>query len=49
MPVTEKLFETDSYLQRFPARVLSCTPVPQGYGVVLDRTAFFSGRRRPAL
>lgn len=41
MPVTEKLFETDSYLQRFTARVLSCTPVPQGYGVVLDRTAFF--------
>ena len=49
MPVTEKLFETDSYLQRFTARVLSCTPVPQGYGVVLDRTAFYpEGGGQPA-
>ena len=39
--MTEKLYETDSYLQRFTARVLTCTAVPEGYTVVLDRTAFY--------
>lgn len=39
--MTEKLYETDSYLQRFTATVLACTPVRDGYAVVLDRTAFF--------
>ena len=39
--MTEKLYETDSYLQRFTATVLACTEGPDGCGVVLDRTAFF--------
>ena len=39
--MTEKLYETDSYLQRFTATVLACTPARDGYAVVLDRTAFF--------
>ena len=38
---TQKLYETDAYVQDFTATVLSCTPVPQGFAVVLDRTAFF--------
>jgi len=39
--VTEKLYEVDSYVQNFTAQVVSCTPVPGGFAVVLDRTAFF--------
>lgn len=39
--MTEKLYETDSYLQRFTATVLACTEGLDGCGVVLDRTAFF--------
>ena len=36
-----KLFENDSYLTRFTARVLSCTQGKKGYDVTLDQTAFF--------
>ena len=39
--MTEKLYEVDSYVQSFTAQVVSCTPVPDGFAVVLDRTAFF--------
>lgn len=39
--MTEKLYETDSYLQRFTATVLDCRETPAGWAVVLDRTAFF--------
>ena len=39
--MTEKLYEVDSYVQTFTAQVVSCTPVPGGFAVVLDRTAFF--------
>ena len=38
---TEKLYEQDSHLDTFTARVLSCTPGRHGYDVVLDRTAFY--------
>ena len=39
--MTEKLYEVDSYVQNFTAQVVSCTLVPGGFAVVLDRTAFF--------
>lgn len=39
--MTQKLYETDAYVQEFTATVLSCTPVKGGYAVVLDQTAFF--------
>ena len=36
-----KLFENNSYLTRFTARVLSCAQGKKGYDVTLDQTAFF--------
>ena len=39
--MTQKLYETDSYVQTFAAQVLACTPVQGGFAVVLDQTAFF--------
>lgn len=46
---TEKLYEHDSYLREFPAKVLACEPLADtkkrkdgvAFGVILDRTAFF--------
>ena len=38
---TQKLYETDAYVQEFSAAVLSCTPQGEAFAVVLDRTAFF--------
>ena len=38
---TQKLYETDAYVQEFTAAVLSCTPQGEVFAVVLDRTAFF--------
>jgi alanyl-tRNA synthetase len=39
---TQKLYEIDSELYEFDARVLACEPIEQGgYAVELDRTAFF--------
>lgn len=38
---TVKLYHRDAYLQEFTAQVLDCRPGPQGYDVVLDRTAFY--------
>ena len=39
--MTQKIYETDPYVQNFTAQVLSCTPALGGFAVVLDRTAFF--------
>ncbi len=39
--MTEKLYDLDSHLQRFSARVISCSPKGAEYDVVLDRTAFY--------
>lgn len=41
--MTEKLYEKNGMLFRFPATVLSCTKTGKGYAVILDRTAFFPG------
>ncbi len=38
---TEKLYEQDSYLRVFEATVTGTRDLPEGQGVVLDRTAFF--------
>ena len=35
--MTQKLYETDAYVQEFAAAVLSCTPAKGGYAVVLER------------
>ena len=39
--LTQKLYETDSYLRSFEADVLSCEACKGGCAVVLDRTAFY--------
>ena len=39
--LTDKLYEKDSYLKEFTATVLACTEEKDGFGIVLDRTAFF--------
>ena len=39
--MTERLYELDSYCRRFSAVVMACEPIGEGYGVRLDRTAFF--------
>ena len=39
--MTQKLYETDAYVQEFTATVFSCAPAQGGYAVVLDKTAFF--------
>lgn len=39
--MTEKLYDMDSHLKAFTARVLSCTEAGERYAVTLDRTAFF--------
>ncbi len=36
-----KLYDEDSYINEFSARVISCEKTEEGYAVVLDRTAFF--------
>ncbi len=41
MFATEKLYERDSHLRDFTARVLDCREADNGWAVVLDRTAFF--------
>ena len=41
MLTTEKLFEQDSHLRTFTARVLDCRPMGDRWAAVLDRTAFF--------
>lgn len=39
--MTEKLYELDSYMHSFTARVEECVAHENGYAVRLDRTAFF--------
>lgn len=38
---TEKLYDSDSHLKEFTAKVVSCIPDGDGWNIVLDRTAFF--------
>ncbi|MGN1411063.1 MAG: alanine--tRNA ligase-related protein [Oscillospiraceae bacterium] len=40
MDTTKKLFD-DGHLKTFDATVLSCEPLKKGFGVILDKTAFF--------
>lgn len=39
--MTEKLYEKDSHIKEFTARVVSCTETGGGFAAVFDRTAFF--------
>ena len=39
--MTSKLYEEDSHLREFSARVLDCRKEGDGWAVILDRTAFF--------
>ena len=39
--MTEKLYELDSYIDSFTAKVEECCPREKGYAVRLSRTAFF--------
>ncbi len=47
--MTKKLYDSDSYLREFTAKVLSCEPLPDAkkrsdgaaFGVIVDQTAFF--------
>lgn len=49
MDIHTQLYLTDSYLRRFTARVLKCTPQKGGWAVTLDRTAFYpEGGGQPA-
>ena len=46
---TEKLYYQDSFIQSFPAQVLSCQAAGEVWKVVLDQTAFFpEGGGQPA-
>ncbi|WP_367926261.1 alanyl-tRNA editing protein [uncultured Ruthenibacterium sp.] len=47
---TKKLYYEEPYLAQFCAKVLSCTPLPDGrFAVVLDQTAFYpEGGGQPA-
>ena len=38
---TLKLYDENAYLTAFEGKVLSCEAIPEGFAVVLDRTAFF--------
>lgn len=40
--MTLKLYENDSYLKEFTAKVLSCEAIGEKFEVVLDQTAFFA-------
>lgn len=39
--MTEKLYDRDSHLSAFTARVLQCAPAAGAWEVILDQTAFF--------
>ena len=39
--MTEKLYDIDSFTKEFTATVLDCKKSEKGYGVVLNKTAFF--------
>ncbi len=47
--MTIKLYDSDSFLFHFTARVLSCEPASDRWRVLLDQTAFFpEGGGQPA-
>lgn len=47
--MTEKLYYLDSHMFEFEAEVLECRELERGYGIILDRTAFFpDGGGQPA-
>ena len=47
--MTEKLYDKDSFIKEFDARVISCKESDGGFEVVLDCTAFFpEGGGQPA-
>ncbi len=39
--MTEKLYDRDSHMYEFTAKVVSCEKNENGYAVILDKTAFF--------
>ncbi|MBE6750363.1 MAG: hypothetical protein E7560_04290 [Ruminococcaceae bacterium] len=39
--MTEKLYDINSHLKEFAAEVVSCQELSQGFGIVLNKTAFF--------
>lgn len=39
--MTEKLYDADSFLSSFDAKVLSCEKTEKGFEITLDKTAFF--------
>ena len=39
--MTEKLYYLDSHMFEFEAEVLECRELERGWGIILDRTAFF--------
>lgn len=39
--MTEKIYDLDSYIKEFDAKVTACKKVDDGYEILLDRTAFF--------
>lgn len=39
--MTQRLYEEDAYQKEFEAEVLRCTPLENGFEVILDRTAFY--------
>ena len=41
--MTERIYDYDSHVMDFSARVVSCTPADGAFDVVLDRSAFFPG------
>ena len=40
--MTKKLYDVDSHIQKFQARVIACTATEKGFAVELDQTAFFA-------
>ncbi|MFR1374063.1 MAG: hypothetical protein ACLSA0_29120 [Eisenbergiella massiliensis] len=46
---TKRLYDENSYIREFDARVLSCEEGKNGYEVVLDESAFFSRRAADSL
>lgn len=39
--ITEKLYDKDSHIKAFTAKVIDCRKNEKGFEVILDKTAFF--------
>ena len=39
--ITEKLYDKDSHIKAFTAKVIDCRKNENGFEVILDKTAFF--------